>query len=211
LYDAVAYLDWEMTTNNKFSSHLVPEQHLVRQATSKFKDFAIIWWNDLSNLHLQPDTWDMLKATMHERFVPPSYQRDLRKKLQCLDRGDMSILDYYAELQKSMNRAGVHEETEDKICHFYSRLRTKIQDIVEYKEYNTINHLFQLAMLAEKELQGCHTTNSKTSFMPRSAPTAPSGTATPSRARSSTIPSASHATSMSSTPSTAAPHATDPG
>jgi hypothetical protein len=56
LYDAEAYLDWEMTIDNKFSSHLVPEQHRVRQATSKFKDFAIIWWNELSSLCLQPDT-----------------------------------------------------------------------------------------------------------------------------------------------------------
>jgi hypothetical protein len=86
---------------------------------------------------------------MRQRFVPPSYQRDLRKKLQCLDQGDMSVQDYYAELQKGMIRAGVHE-----ICHFYGGLRTEIQDIVDYKEYNTVNHLFLLAMLAEKELQG---------------------------------------------------------
>jgi hypothetical protein len=51
-----------------------------------------------------------------------------------------------------MIRAGVHEETEDKICHFYGELRTEIQDIVDYKEYNIVNHLFQLAMLAEREL-----------------------------------------------------------
>jgi hypothetical protein len=42
LYDAEAYLDWEMTVKQKFSSHLVPEQHRVRQATSEFKDFALI-------------------------------------------------------------------------------------------------------------------------------------------------------------------------
>jgi hypothetical protein len=54
----------------------------------------------------------------------------------------MSIQDYYAELQKGMIHAGVHVEMEDKICHLYSRLRTEIQDIVDYKEYNTVNHLF---------------------------------------------------------------------
>jgi hypothetical protein len=81
LYDAEAYLDWEMIVDNKFSSHLIPEQHHVRQATSEFKDFAIIWWNELSSLRLQPDTWDSLKAAMRERFVPPTYQRDLRKKI----------------------------------------------------------------------------------------------------------------------------------
>jgi hypothetical protein len=46
-YDAETYLDWEMMVEQKFSSHLVPERHRVRQATSEFKDFAIIWWNEL--------------------------------------------------------------------------------------------------------------------------------------------------------------------
>jgi hypothetical protein len=80
-YDAEAYLDWEMTVEQKFSSHLVPKQHRVRQATSEFKDFALIWWNDLATLGLQPHTWDGLKIAMCQRFVPPSYQRDLCKKL----------------------------------------------------------------------------------------------------------------------------------
>jgi hypothetical protein len=64
----------------------------------------------------------------------------------------MSAQDYYAELQKGMICVGVHEETEDKICHFYGWLRTEIQDIVDYKEYNIVNSLFQLAMLPEKKL-----------------------------------------------------------
>jgi hypothetical protein len=85
LYDAGTYLDWEMTVDQKFNFHLVPKQHRVRQATSEYKDFAIISWNELSSLrynelsslHLQPDnTWDSLKATMRERFVPLAYQRD---------------------------------------------------------------------------------------------------------------------------------------
>jgi hypothetical protein len=90
-YDAEAYLDWEKIVEQKFSSHLVPEQYRVRQATSEFKDFALIWWNELATLGLQPHTWDGLKAAKHQRFVPPSNQRDLCKKLQWLDQGDMSI------------------------------------------------------------------------------------------------------------------------
>jgi hypothetical protein len=69
----------------------------------------------LSTIHLQPDTWDRLKAATRERFVTPAYQHDLRKKLQCLDQGDMSVHDYYAKLQKGMIRAGVYEEIEDKM------------------------------------------------------------------------------------------------
>jgi hypothetical protein len=72
-YDAEAYLDWEMTVEEKFSSHLVLEQHRVRQVTSEFKDFGLIWWNELATLGLQPHTWDGLKTAMHQRFVHPSY------------------------------------------------------------------------------------------------------------------------------------------
>jgi hypothetical protein len=49
---------------------------------------------------------------------------------------------------------GIVEGTKDSICRFYSGLRRDIQDIVDYKEFNTVNQLFQLAMFAEKELQG---------------------------------------------------------
>jgi hypothetical protein len=199
-YDAEAYLDWEMTVEQKFSSHLIPEQHRVRQATSEFKDFALIWWNELATLGLQPLIWDGLKTAMHQRFVPPSYQRDLRKKSQRLDQRDMSVQDYYAELQKGMIRAGVHEKTEDKICCFYGGLRTEIQDIVDYKEYNTVNHLFQLSMLAEKELQGRQLTRVKSSFTPRHPSTTPSTSHAPATAHFSTTPSTSRAPFTSTTP-----------
>jgi hypothetical protein len=37
---------------------------------------------------------------------------------------------------------------------FYGGLRWEIPDIVDYKEYQSIQRLFHLSMLAEKELQG---------------------------------------------------------
>jgi hypothetical protein len=109
-----------------------------------------------------------------------------------------------------MIHAGVHEETEDKICHFYSGLRIEIQGIIDYKEYNIVNRLFQLAMLVKKELQGHQPMKMKTSFTPRSTSMAPSRTATPSRAHSLMMNSASQPPSTSSRPSTTTPHATDP-
>jgi hypothetical protein len=84
----------------------------------------------------------------------PSYRRDLRKKLQRLDQGDMSVQEYYQELQKGMLRCGVVEDSEDQMVRFYGGLRREIQDIVDYKEYHSIQRLFHLSMLAEKELQG---------------------------------------------------------
>jgi hypothetical protein len=74
-----------MTVEQKFSAHLVPERHRVRQASSEFKDFAIIWWSGLATENALPTTWEQLKVAMRDRFVPPSYHRDLRKKLMCLE------------------------------------------------------------------------------------------------------------------------------
>src|SRR5438105_2989909 len=139
-----------MTVEQKFSSHLVPAQHRVRQATSEFKDFAIIWWNELVNARAAPQTWPRLKEEMRVRFVPPSYRHDLLKKLQSFDQGDMSVQEYYQELQKGMLRCEVVEDQEDQIVWFYGGLRRDIQDIVDYKEYHSIQRLFHLSMLAEK-------------------------------------------------------------
>ena len=90
-YDGEKYFDSEIAVEQEFNSHLVPEIHRVKHATSEFKDFAQFWWWELDNMHLQPDSWDILKEAMRDRFIPHSYKRNLRKKLQCLEQGDMSI------------------------------------------------------------------------------------------------------------------------
>ena len=227
-YDAEAYLDWEMIVEQKLNSHLVPEIHRVRQATSEFKDFAIIWWNELVNSRTDPHTWDRLKEAMRARFVPPSYKRDLRKELQRLDQGSMSVQEYYQELQKGMIRCGVVEDMEDKMVRFYGGLNRDIQDLIDYKEYDTIQRLFHLAMLAEKELQGRDQPRSgnkaAATFTPRSSSTSnkgappsrvpavpptsatrPAAPSTPSRvsdsSKSTTAPGASKTTSSSSSTS----------
>ena len=63
---------------------------------------------------------------MRDRFVPPSYHRDLRKKLMRLEQGEKSVQDYYGELQKGLMHCGVVEGPEDSICYFYSGLRCEI-------------------------------------------------------------------------------------
>jgi hypothetical protein len=83
------------------------DNHQVRQATSEFKDFAIIWWTGLVGDGREPTTWDDLKDAMRDRFVPPSYHRELRKKLMRLDQGDKSVQDYYGELQKGLQRCKI--------------------------------------------------------------------------------------------------------
>jgi hypothetical protein len=53
-----------------------------------------------------------------------------------------------------MLRCNIIEDEEAAMARFYGGLRHEIQEIVDYKEYDSVPRLFQLACLAEKELQG---------------------------------------------------------
>jgi hypothetical protein len=90
---------------------------------------------------------------MRTRFVPPHYQRDLLKKLARLEQGKHSVQDYYQELQMGMIRCGIVEDNEAMLARFFGGLNKDIQHILDYKEYNTITRLFQLACKAELEVQ----------------------------------------------------------
>jgi hypothetical protein len=79
-------------------------------------------------------------------------------------------------------------------------LQTEIQDIIVYKKYNTVNHLFQLAMLAEKELQGRQPTRLKSSFTPRHTSTTPSTSGAPDTTHFSMTSSTSRVPSISMAP-----------
>jgi hypothetical protein len=69
-----------------------------------------------------------------------------------------------------MLRCGVVEDQEDQIIRFYGGLQREIQDIVDYKKYHSIQCLFQLAMLAEKELQDHQQQRRNNTFTPRQLP-----------------------------------------
>ena len=69
-----------MAIEQEFNSHLVPEIHRVKHATSEFKYFAQFWWRELDNLHQQPESWDRLKEAMRDHFILPSYKCEWLKK-----------------------------------------------------------------------------------------------------------------------------------
>ena len=52
---------------------------------------------------------------MHTLWVPPYYQRELLRKLQCLRQGKNSVEEYYQELQTGMTRCGIVEDNGDML------------------------------------------------------------------------------------------------
>ena len=142
-----------MTVEQKFNSHMIPANQRVRYATSEFIGYAIFWWNDLVKRGQDPYTWSKLKRSMRSRFISLSYKRDLKKKLQRFDQGNRSVHEYFNDLHVAMLRCDIDEEDDDTMTCFYSGLCKDIQNIVAYKDYNTTDQLFHIAVLAEQELQ----------------------------------------------------------
>ena len=164
-YDPDGYLSWELLVDQKFACHDFPEDRRVRAATSEFTDFSSVWWREHCRLHPNniPTTWEALKLIMRHRFVPSYYARDLLNKLQRLRQGTSSVEEYYQELQVGMLRCGLVEDEEASLARFLGGLNREIQDILDYKEYNSMTRLFHLACKAEREVQG-RQSRTKTNF-----------------------------------------------
>ena len=79
---------------------------------------------------------------MCNRSILPSFKYDLCKKLQHLNQGDSSVEEYYHVIKISMLRCDIIEDEEATMARFYGGLRNEIQDIVDYKEYNSVPSLF---------------------------------------------------------------------
>jgi hypothetical protein len=105
----------------------------------------------------------LLKRAMQARFIPLYYARDLINKLQQLKQGVKSVEEYYQELQICMLCCNLEEREDAAMARFLAGLNLKIQDILEYKDYANITHLFYFACKAEREVQGHHT-SAKTNF-----------------------------------------------
>jgi hypothetical protein len=162
-YDPDAYISWKLAVEHKFTCFEFPENARVRAATSEFTDLASVWWVEYGKKHPDdvPQTWVALKHVMRARFVPSYNARDLINKLQQLKHGAKSVEEYYQELQIGMLCCNLEEREDASMARFVARLNHEIQDILEYKDYANITHLFHFACKAEREVQGHH---AKTNF-----------------------------------------------
>ena len=72
-----------------------------------------------------------MKKVMRKRYVPTSYNRTMRQKLQRLSQGSLTMEEYYKEMEMALVRANIEEETEGTMAHFLNGLNPNIRDVVE--------------------------------------------------------------------------------
>ena len=89
---------------------------------------------------------------MRQRYVSSYYARDKLNELQRLKQGSNSVEDYYQELQTRLVRCGLVETEDAMMARCLGGLNHDIQDILDYKEYNSITRLFHFACKAEREV-----------------------------------------------------------
>lgn len=156
--DEDAYLEWAEQCDQIFRIHDLSDQRCVNLASVEFSGYALTWWNQIQENQLvlgrdHINTWDEMKRVMRRRFVPSSYQHDLRNRLQMLKQGKRSVDEYYKEMELLLVRAGIREDDESKMAKFLTRLNEEISDFVEMFPYHTLQDLVDQAMRPERKIQ----------------------------------------------------------
>jgi hypothetical protein len=157
-FDPEAYLTWDLKIYKIFHMHNYSKEKKMAMTALEFDNYALIWWEQL--LSDREDvgqgyvrSWSEMKREMRARFVPKHYHRDLFDKLQNLKQGNLSMEDYYREMEKAMIRANAYEDEERSIARFMSGLHRNIQRIVEFQQYCNLIELVHQASKVERQLQ----------------------------------------------------------
>jgi hypothetical protein len=99
------------------------------------------------------NTWAEMKRVMRICFVPSSYQRDLRNRLQVLRQGKRSVDEYYKEMELLLVRAEIREDPESKMARFLGGFNEDIAGFVEMFPYHTLQDLVDQSKRTERKIQ----------------------------------------------------------
>ena len=110
--DPKAYLEWERKIEMVFECNIYTDEQKVKLATVQFTDYASIWWDQLClsrrrNRERAVETWDEMRSLMRKRFVPNYYSRDFHHRRQALTQGNMSVENYYKQMEMDIMKADI--------------------------------------------------------------------------------------------------------
>ena len=156
--DPDAYLDWEMKTEHLFACNDYTDAQKVKLAAAEFSDYALVWWHKYQREMLREerrevDTWTEMKRVMRKRYVPTSYNKTMRQKLQGLSQGNLTVEEYYKEMEMALVRANIEEDSEDTMARFLNGLNPEIRDVVELQEYVVLDDLLHRALRVEQQIK----------------------------------------------------------
>jgi hypothetical protein len=92
---------------------------------------------------------------MRRRFTPKHYTREINDILQLLSQGNMSVDEYYEEMELMIIRTRMLEDPEATMSPFFNGLNVEAQDRVEMVIYYNIQDLVHQAGHAEQQIRRC--------------------------------------------------------
>lgn len=145
-------MEWEKKIELVFVCQQYTEENKVKVAATEFYDYALSWWDQLvtTKSRLGDDrveTWNQLKAIMRRRFVPSHYHKELHQRLRNLVQGNITVEDYFKEMETLMLRADIQEENEATMSRFMGGLQRDIIDRLEVIHYDNLEELYHKAVM----------------------------------------------------------------
>jgi len=71
-----------------------------------------------------------MKRIMRKRYIPTSYHRKLQLKLQKMTQRNISVEEYFKEMEVTMIRAGMNEENEATMARILNGLNHDIRNVL---------------------------------------------------------------------------------
>ena len=129
----------------------------VRFAKMKLTNSAKMYWQnvlqDMLRLGEPPITqWAVMKAELHEKYIPPSYKSQLFSTMINLKQMTLSVTEYSAKFEEARLRCSeFHAEDQFAVCTlFVNGLKFEIQRMVRLHAPHTIEDAYQKALEVKK-------------------------------------------------------------
>ncbi|XP_051149236.1 uncharacterized protein LOC127263957 [Andrographis paniculata] len=156
--DPETFLEWERKIELVFDVQPLSEVRKLRLAVMEFSNYALTWWDQLSQSRRRNGepairTWTELKRLMRKRFVPSYYHRDLLHRLQSLTQGSRTVEDYHKEMEMLLMQADVQEDPEGTMSRFLNGLHRDIADEVDRYPSLDLEEMLLLAIKVEQQLR----------------------------------------------------------
>jgi hypothetical protein len=150
------YLNWVEKRDQIFRVHNLLDQHRVNLASVEFSGYALSWWNQVQEHQIRLglvhiNTWEEMKRVMKRRFVPSSYQRDLRNRLQLLKEGKKLVDEYFKDMELLLVRTRIREDPESTMARFLGGLNEETSGFVEMFPYRTLQDQVDQTMRTERK------------------------------------------------------------
>ncbi|XP_074278634.1 uncharacterized protein LOC141602228 [Silene latifolia] len=153
--DPEKFLDWVRQAERVFEYKEYDDKKQFKVAILKLTKYASLWYENLKKQRRKEgkdkiESWIKLKKHLMRRFLPRDYEQDNYLKLQSLEQGSMTVIEYIKEFEKMSIVCDLEEKEELRVARFIKGLTPAIAKRVEIQNYEGFNDVCRLAWKFEK-------------------------------------------------------------